>query len=351
MKPKDRVRTVLAHEKPDRFPLQVSFTPEFRRRLGQTLAQGCDMKDPWALDIHIGSDLLLDTVGWMTGYNREGPRYVDEWGVGWKSVAYDTPYGTGRYTEVESHPLADDSAVSSYRAPDPQREHLYASMGSLLEQHGKDHWIVGVTKTTIFECAWGLRGLEQLLVDFILDPDLAEAVLDIPLHYHLEVAKRLVGMGVDMIWIGDDVGSQNGMMISPETWRKFLKPRMAAFISELRKVQKDIVVAYHSDGVIDPIISELIEIGIDVLNPIQPNCMDPGKLKKLYGDRLCFWGGVDQQSVLPFASPDEVYAETKKMISILGERGGYIVGPTHNVQLDVPPENFWAMVRAVAGDA
>ncbi len=185
------------------------------------------------------------------------------------------------------------------------------------------------------------------MVDFLVDPDLAKTILNIPYNYHLAVAKEMVRLGVDMIWIGDDVGSQKSMMISPEMWRQFLKPLMASFIHELKSVNKDVIVAYHSDGVIDPIIPELVEIGLDVLNPVQPNCMDISVLKKVYGDNLCFWGGVDQQKVLPFSTVDEVYAETKHALSILGRNGGYIAGPTHNIQLDVPIENLKAMVQAI----
>ena len=136
------------------------------------------------------------------------------------------------------------------------------------------------------------------------NPDLAECILEIPYQYHLTAAKRLVEMGVDMIWIGDDVGSQRSMLISPRHWRKFLKPRMANFISSLKAINPAIKVAYHSDGDIRAIIPELIEIGLDVLNPIQPACMDPAELKRLYGDRLCFWGSIDEQETLPFGTPD-----------------------------------------------
>ena len=111
-----------------------------------------------------------------------------------------------------------------------------------------------------------------------------------------------------MIWTGDDVGAQHGMLISPAAWRRFLKPRMAEFISALKAINPDLKVAYHSDGNIEPIIPELIEIGLDVLNPVQPACMDPAKLKRQYGDKLCFWGTIDEQHTLPFGTPEQVRA-------------------------------------------
>ncbi len=113
-------------------------------------------------------------------------------------------------------------------------------------------------------------------------------------------------MGVDMIWVGDDVGAQNRMLISPEMWRKYLKPLMADFISELKSINPGLKLAYHTDGNVEPIIPELIEIGVDVLNPVQPASMDPAKIKELYGDRLCFWGTIDEQHTLPFGSPEDV---------------------------------------------
>jgi uroporphyrinogen-III decarboxylase len=150
-----------------------------------------------------------------------------------------------------------------------------------------------------------------------------------------------------MIWLGDDVGAQSGMLISPRHWRMFLKPRLANFIAELKSLNPQVKVAYHSDGNILPIIPELIEIGLDVLNPVQPACMDPDGLKQAFGDRLCFWGSIDEQHTLPFGSAEEVRAEVLKRLATIGKGGGLILGPTHHVQLDTPMENFWAMVNTI----
>ena len=137
------------------------------------------------------------------------------------------------------------------------------------------------------------------------------------------------------------------MLISPAHWRRFLKPRMAHFIAELKAINPDVKVAYHSDGNILPIIPELIEIGLDILNPIQPACMDPAALKKQFGEKLCFWGSIDEQHTLPYATPEGVRAEVIERLQTLGKDGGLIIGPTHHVQLDTPLENFWAMVNTV----
>jgi len=137
------------------------------------------------------------------------------------------------------------------------------------------------------------------------------------------------------------------MLMAPETWRRFLKPRMARLISAVKRINPGLKVAYHSDGNIEPVIPELIEIGVDVLNPIQPKSMDPVLLKKLYGDRLCFWGSIDEQQTLPFGGPGDVKAEVLTRLRTLGRSGGLIIGPTHHVQLDTPVDNIRALVDTV----
>ena len=354
MKHRERVQTALNHEMPDRCPMQVSFTPEFADRLKDDLRiKGRKLHNPhgggntYELERALEEDLLLTSVGWANSYYQAGASYTDEWGIQWRSQPYTTPFGMGFYTEMSKHPLADEKALAGYRPPDPTRPELYAEAARVLRDYQDEYWIVGVTVTTIFETAWALRGYNQLLVDFITDPDLADAILDIPYTYHLTAAKKLVEMGVDMIWTGDDVGMQTGMLISPRVWRRFFKPRMANFIAALKAINPRVKVAYHSDGNIEPIIPDLLEIQLDVLNPIQPACMDPLRLKHKYGDQLCFWGSIDEQYTLPFGSPADVRREVLTRLETIGKDGGLILGPTHHVQLDTPLENFWAMVNTI----
>lgn len=307
----------------------------------------------YVLERTLDEDMLLTSVGWANSYyatevySDDGVSYTDEWGVGWKNIAYETPFGKGHYTEIVGHPLADDEAIDSYQPPDPNRPELFVEAERVIKEYKDEYWIVGVAVTTIFETAWALRGYEKTLMDLVVNPDLVEELFDIPFHYHLTAAKRLVEMGVDMIWIGDDVGAQDRMLISLQTWRRFFKPRMATFISTLKSINPDLKVAYHSDGNIYPIIPDLIEIGLDVLNPVQPRCMDPEKLKREYGDKLCFWGSMDEQYTLPFGTPAEAEREVITRLRTLGKNGGLIIGPTHHVQLDTPLENFWAMVSTI----
>ncbi len=354
MKPRQRVEMALNHEEPDRCPMQVSFTPEFADRLREDMEiQGKTVHNPhgggntYELERSLGEDMLLTSVGWANSYYLDDKPYTDEWGIGWDVQEYETPFGVGHYTEIISHPLADDTAIEGYQSPDPLRQELYDASAQMIRDFKDDYWIVGVTVTTIFETGWALRGLEQMLMDMSMNPDLANRILDIPYHYHLTAAKKLVEMGVDMIWTGDDVGAQDSMLISPKMWREFFKGRMANYIAELKAINPNVKVAYHSDGNIMPIIPELIEIGIDVLNPIQPASMDPAEIKQQFGDKLCFWGSIDEQHTLPFGSASDVRDEVLERLKTIGHSGGLILAPTHHVQLDTPLENFWAMVDTI----
>jgi len=338
MKHRERILITLSHEEPDRCPMYIGFTPEFATRLRKHMhLEDSSLYNPhgggntYDLERALDEDMLLTSVGWANSYYQEGDTYTDEWGVGWKHTEYVTKFGKGSYTEIASHPLAEEGAIETYRPPSPNRPELYKEAAQVLETYKDEYWITGVTVTTIFECAWALRGLQKLLMDFVLDPDLAERILDIPYQFHLAAAKKLVGMGVDMIWIGDDVGTQRAMMISPACWRRFLKPRLVTFISEIKAMNPALKVAYHSDGFIAPIIPELIEIGVDILNPIQPTCVDPEGVKREFGDNLCFWGSIDEQHTLPFGTPEEVQQEVVSRLKTMGRNGGLILSPTHFV--------------------
>jgi len=354
MKHRERVITALNHERPDRCPMQISFTPEFAERVKKDLG----IKEGYIHNPHgggntqqlertIDEDILLTSVGWANSYYQDVKDYKDEWGVGWKLQTYKTKFGTGSYTEIDFHPLAEKHTIDSFVPPDPFRPELYTDSKQIIDQFKDEYWIIGVIVCTIFETAWALRGLEQLMVDMATDPFLADFILDIPFQYHLIAAKKLVEMGVDMIWIGDDVGAQNNLFISPKMWRRYLKPRMAEFISTLKSINPELKIAYHSDGYVLPLISEFIEIGMDVLNPVQPASMDPEAIKKAYGDQLCFWGSIDEQYTLPFGTPEDVREEILLRLRTIGRDGGLILAPTHHVQLDTPMENFWMMVNTI----
>lgn len=355
MLPRERVLSALAHEKTDHPPFQASFVPELAARLRQQLGlppvrihdPHCERWNGYELEIATHQDALTCSVGWVGNYYLDDKPYVDDWHVGWGVKTYTTPYGPGFYTEIKRHPLSDASALASYQPPDPNRPELYVNTERLVREYGSDYYIIGRLNCTIFETAWALRGFQQMLLDMVEEPELTDEILEIVYQYHRVVAHRLAERGVDMIWLGDDVGSQKYMLISPGTWRKFFKQRMATLIAEAKAINPALKIAYHSDGAIQPIIPELIEIGVDVLNPIQPESMNPAELKQKYGDRLCFFGAIDVQNTLPFGTPETVAAEYRERLATIGENGGWLCAPTHHVQADTPLENLWALVDAI----
>jgi len=152
---------------------------------------------------------------------------------------------------------------------------------------------------------------------------------------------------VDIICLGDDVGTQQGMLMSLPMWRRWLKPPLARVIAAAKRVRPSVLINYHSDGNMEAVIPELIDIGVDILNPVQPECLDPVKLKQRYGQHLAFWGTIGIQHTLPFGTPQEVRAEVRTRIETVGVGGGLLIGPTHIVEPEVPLENIVAMVEAV----
>ena len=191
---------------------------------------------------------------------------------------------------------------------------------------------------TIFELAWYLRGMDRLLMDMVLNSRFVEILMDRILEFYIPAGKRIAGMGVDIIWTGDDVGMQTGMIMSPELFRKYIKERYRLLISEIKKSNSSIKIAFHSDGYITPVIDDLIEVGVDILNPVQPKCMDPKEIKERFGDRLSFMGTIDEQQVLPFGTIEDLKYEIDTRLKTVGYNGGLIIGPTHNIQNDTSME-------------
>ena len=201
---------------------------------------------------------------------------------------------------------------------------------------------MGGAACTLFELSWYLRGLQTVLMDMLTEKDFMHAYLDHLMGWIEATGSRLVELGVDIIWIGDDFGMQDRMLVAPELFREFFKPRYAKLFAEWKRINPNVKIAFHSDGCIYPIIGDLIEIGLDILNPVQPSSMDPAKVKKDFGDRLTLWGTVDVQNVLPFGTAEDVANEVKLRLRTAGKGGGLIIAPAHNIQPDVPLANILA---------
>jgi uroporphyrinogen decarboxylase len=342
---KERLLTALNHLEPDRVPICAWYTPEAEKKMLRHLGVDSDQVETYKasgapLPILMDHDFLISWMGPCTGYySRPDREYADEWGIGWKW--FDHPSG-GAYTEMVRHPLAAIKDPAEFSMPDFSREDRYDGARQLLQQYGDEYGIMAGLACTLFELAWYLRGLEQVLMDLVTDKDFVHAYLD-KLMSWIEVAgRKFARLGVDIIWIGDDVGAQNRMLISPEAFREFLKPRYARLFAEWKGINPNVKIAFHSDGYCYPIIGDLVEIGLDILNPIQPKSMDPAKVKKDFGKRLTLWGTVDIQEVLPFGTIQDVAQEVKLRLRTAGPGGGLIIAPAHNIQSEVPLENILA---------
>jgi uroporphyrinogen decarboxylase len=350
MTPRERTLAVLARERPDRLPRELKLTPHleevFRRRTGAD-----DPADYFALDVR---DVFFTPPAELPDfslYYPEGvPRLwnppgweVGEWGVGVKEgsmhhfVHLEHPMRRlSKLEELERYPFPDFSPPARHRHLD----------GQVRELHGRGLFVIGFLEWTIFEIAWQMRGMTELFNDIAFQPPLAEYLLDRITERRCFQAERYAAAGVDLLKIGDDLGTQISMFISPGMYRRWFKPRHAAVIDAARRVRPDLPVCYHSDGKCREIIPDLIEIGVTALNPVQPECLDLAEVKRDFGDRLVFWGGIGTQTTMPFGSAEEVYRTVQQTIDVLGPTG-YFPCPTHVLEPEVPWENILAYLRAV----
>ncbi len=343
MNSRDRVQCALNHERADRCPVFASFVPETVEKL--RAATGSEEPD---IGVFLGNDMVKDCVGLeLSFYGQPYPEYTDAWGIRWRYQENDF----GVYTEIAEHPLAGEmSKLDSFVIPDPQKDGQYDNFRRMKELYGQDKWMVGSSQISIFEAAWYLRGLDQFFMDMAAEPAYAEALMDKVMQFPLGASGKYVDLGADMVWFGDDVSMQRGMMISAEMWRKFLKPRYAVLFAEVKRANPAVKIAYHSCGNCEAILDDMIEIGLDVLNPLQPLAIDPVMVKQKYGKRLALFGGMCVQQTMPFGTCEQIKQEVNRLKEGCGKEGGYILAPAHHIQADTPVEHIMAFYEAAKGD-
>jgi uroporphyrinogen decarboxylase len=349
---RERVLTAMRRRQPDRVPFDLSFDmapaklDEFHRRTGSALTPeeyfGADTRM-----VRLGATRLCsDFSPWLGAATGIA---VDEWGIGRRATA--SADRAHAHLDGFVHPLRDvskDADLCAYPFPDLDADYRYDEpRAAIAAVQATGCAAVAMMECTIFETAWFLRGMEALLLDFADRSPLADALLDAIAARRIVQARRYTELGADVLSMGDDVGTQRGMLMSVRMWRQWLKPRLARVIAAARAVRPDVLVFYHSDGNMAAIIPDLIEIGVDILNPVQPECMDPAALKAQYGDRLSFWGLIGTQRTLPFGTPAEVASEVRLRVETVGAGGGLFLAPTHVIEPEVPWENIVAFVDAV----
>lgn len=356
---KERALAALRGQEPDRVPMYVTVVSEVADGLSQVTGIPVYNCDAYLTNRISHAQILTSLGNDIVGIGSTAPDCcptrtrsdgfrVDEWGLVYRRV----PHGFGVYQEVVERPLKGITSIKElgrYRVPDPYAPGRFDVARDHSQRYGDEYALLGVIECTVFEMAWNLVGLEQFLMDMALDKDYVGALLDEIADYSIAVGKELIGLGVDAMLTGDDLGMDIGPMISPKMWRQHIKPRIKRVLDAYKAANPDVILAYHTCGSVLPFIDELIEIGVDVLNPIQITAsgMDPSFLKDKYGDQLAFLGAIDQRHVLPEGTAVDVEVEVRRRIWQLGQGGGYAAAPTHDIQADTPIENVLALFSAV----
>jgi uroporphyrinogen decarboxylase len=353
MNSRERVLAVLNRERVDRLPIDIWHTEE----VGQGLKDHFGARD----DLDLYRKMEVDKIVWVNadydmpdgkgkaGNGLTGKEERTMWGTPLK----EQRVGQGVYLEFGDPPLRDCDTIDAIDRyplwPDPDRFD-YDGVAAKVDQAGRDFVTLGPW-VSFFEIYCQMRGFEQALVDLATAPDLATALLDRIESIQTAMMERFFGRVAgnhDLAFVSDDMGTQTGLLISPAMWDTFFRERLQRWCDMIHS--HGVKVFFHTDGVAEPLIPALLDCGIDVLNPIQHVCpgMDREGLKKKYGHRVIFHGGVENQQVLPFGSADDVRAETRECLRTLGAgREGYIACSCHNIQAGTPIENILAMVETV----
>jgi uroporphyrinogen decarboxylase len=315
-------------------PTQIDYTPEMKEVIKEILNTD-DTEIDERLDNHIKYLELNDKI---STDELEGIQY-DIWGIGWDLVLTEGFH-------IRHHPLLSSEDITKFKFPKPN-DTLLEILINKASRFKDKYFLFALQNFTLFERSWLIWGYENVLTSFYFRQKEINYLLDGITEFQIEVSKKILKLNlVDGLHTGDDFGSQRSLIMSPDTWRKFFKKRYKR-IWEIYK-EKNLPVMHHSCGNIMEIIEDLIEIGLDVLTPIQPEAMDPELLFKKFGKKLSFLGGISTQHILPFGSPKEVKNEIINRIRVLGRNNGYIIAPSHEVTSDCKKENFEIMLETFA---
>ncbi len=352
---RERVLTTLAHREPDRAPRSLGLVgaalDQFRQRTGAH-----DPAAYWDLDLTGWVGFQRPHVDWAARFGRyyagtgeppefEHAEYPPEWGVARRSAHF-------HHFSAPRFPLQRATTVREIEAfpyPDYVGEwghaHLDAEVARL---KAAGHPVIGWGQR-LFQNAWYLRSREQLFLDAVDQPALVEALFTRIEQVLTPLAERFAAAGVDILSVADDIGMQDRMMISPAWWRRWVKPHWRAVFAAARRVKPDLQIWYHTDGCFAPVIPDLLELGVTMLNTVQPECMDVYAIKREWGRELSLGGTMGVQSVLRWGTPTQVQAEVRRQLAALGAGGGFVLSPANAIEPDVPWDNLVAFIAAADG--
>jgi len=346
MTPRERVTAQIEHKETDFIPYNLFFEDEFDKTLKHGALERANSyygSDSWRakLDNHI---VFIPTVNLGVDYGSERTFCTDPYGTVW------------RVDKRPMHivkPALDKPSLSGYKFPDPDvffDEGWYEHALELINKE-KDHFLVTYMSWGLFERSWNIRGFENALMDPILNPDFYQELIKRIFEEFISFLDKILPLPLDGIMFSDDFGDQNSIMIGAERWRKYFKPYYTKLYAKIHRAGK--YTLHHMCGSEAEILPDLIDIGLDVYESVQPEAKNnnPYRLKKLYGKDITFWGGLGSQSTIPFGTPSEIKSEVRKLCKEMGRGGGYILECAKPIQPETPTENVIAIIEAFAEQA
>ncbi len=332
-------------------PVHINMCPSLQEHFralsgGRTLAEYFDYPEGFAQEWLPGlKQVAREPVDWTQYYDvqfKPGTHF-DEYGV-----AHEPGSAAAKHMTRMHHPLARMDSLEQlpqYPYPEYDAESIPQMKTVADAVHARGLAAAGGMACTIWERSWYLRDMTRLMMDMMEEDEKAVFLLDKITDLSMQRAAAFAAAGADIIELGDDVGMQQAIMMSREMYCEWLKPRLAKVIAAARSVKPDVLIFYHSCGFVEPLINDLIDAGVDILNPVQPECMDFAEIHAKYGDRLSFNGTLGTQQVMPFGTPEDVSRTVRRNLEIAGAKGGLLCCPTHMLEPEVPWENIVAYVE------
>ena len=346
MNKKQRIKACIRNGNVDRIPWQINYTSDLAARLMEELGLDYRFGDVLgenvlkysALDDYFDNHIAYIRNRSVRSYSEVSLGvFQDEWGVMWDRTK-DKDIG------IPVNVVLRNPTAEGLRIPDPDDPGRYAH-APLIIRTNADKYIVSKFSYSLFERAWSLRGMQNLMTDFLENPLFIHELFDAITEFNLRVMKNLQQFSIDAIQFGDDWGEQNGLLMDPSSWRTFIKPRLKLMYDQAHAQGYDVII--HSCGNISCILDDLVEIGVDVYNPFQPEVIDQKHMMIQYAGKLAFYGGISLQQTLPLGSASDVQHEVSNLFNLANNYGGLIISPSHDMTPDVPLNNIQAMLDVI----
>lgn len=371
--PRERFIRAIRREPVDRVPVLYRMKAEAKEKLARVYGisdAGTGRKHNPELELRLGNDAIIYQIGINADFSHRhieiGETWYNHFGVGYGKSGLEgrTAEEQVEFAKTQEfwgpakivpenfpsfHPIKSMEDFKNYTWPDPADSEILAPIQALCDEYQDDYFIIVDLSSTLIEAAYAhIVGTQNFFLMMFDEPELINGVLDGLTEYYTEIGKRVIAMGVDMIRVGDDVGAQQAMMISPKQWRELAKPRFDYMFKEFKKANSDLYIKLHSCGDYSPILGDMVELGVDLSGLMQPTGgnKDQVGLKKQYGNDISLIGGFDVQRLLPRGQVEDIRQGVLDVMRNLGTGGGYIFSPSHYILADVPIQNIYALIEA-----